>query len=549
MAEDKEAEYVIVGGGTAGLVVAHRLKRKLPSASIIVIEAGGDNSTYEHAQSFKGLFPIQISPYNWALQTTSGLAEQNVTKVGSGGRALGGSATINAGVWYRGPAADYNTWAEIADDPAWRYENMVPYFKLAENLQDEEIFNEEQHSKDGYIKVWSAKARLRRARWPLREPQLAAWKEAGIDYVTDPNNGQPTGLGEQFDVWHMGKRQFGSQFLDLKDVEIISATNVERVTFEMLGEDLPKATGVDLADGQCIRAKKEVIISAGSYNSPKLLMLSGIGDEKTLAHHGIDCVYDNPKVGRNLSEHLSYATVLKLKEPAGLGAPTLRKPGYSEGFPADFSFHGPVDRIAEVEEAGASQEESKYLNRPGSSNVQICLWYQPFAEIMTGTPVVEDGTLVSAVTCLVSPTSRGSVTLASSNPKDPPVVDQNFHATKADQFVMREGLKKTSQVFVETEAGRSFVQEQLVPEGFKPITSSTANEDIDARVKRYAWSIQHPMGTCALGTVVDSHCRVKGVEGLRVVDASIMPTPLGCNTQCATYAIAERAAEWIAKAE
>ena len=241
--------------------------------------------------------------------------------------------------------------------------------------------------------------------------------------------------------------------------------------------------------------------------------------------------------------------MFKLKEPAGLGAPSLKCPEYTEGFPADFSYHGPVDRIADVRNAGASPAEEKQLNRPGSSNVQICLWYQPFAELMTGTPVVEDGTLVSAVTCLVSPTSRGSVTLASSNPKDPPVVDQNFHATKADQFVMREGLKKTAHVFVETEAGRSFVQEQMVPEGFKPITSSAAAEDIDARVQRFAWSNQHPMGTCSLGTVVGSHCRVNGVEGLRVVDASIMPTPLGCNTQCATYAIAERAAEWIASGD
>ena len=544
-----EADYVIVGGGTAGLVVAHRLMKKQPSASIIVIEAGDDNSSYEHAKSFAGLFPMQISPYNWALQTTSGLAEQNVMKMGSGGKAIGGSATINAGVWYRGPAADYNTWAEIADDPAWRYEEMVPFFKLAENLQNSEVWNDSQHAKDGYINVWSARARLNRVKWPLRDGQLAAWKEAGYDYVPDPNNGEPTGLGEQFDVWHKGQRQFGSKFLDLKDVKIISGVGVERVTFDMPEEDLPKATAIDLANGQCIKAKKEIIISAGSYNSPKLLMLSGIGDEKTLAHHGIDCIYDNPNVGKNLSEHLSMTTVLKLKEPGGLGAPALAGPEYGEGFPADFSFHGPVDRISDVSKAGATSEEAKYLNRPGSSNVQICLWYQPFAELITGVPVVEDGTIVSAVTCLVSPTSRGSVTLRSSDPKDPPVVDQNFHSTRADQFVMREGLRLTSKVFAETEASKSFVKEELAPEGFQQIASDTKNDEIDARVKRYGWSIQHPMGTCALGSVVDGHCRVKGVEGLRVVDASVMPTPLGCNTQAATYAIAERAAEWIGNEE
>ena len=184
-----EADYVIVGGGTAGLVVAHRLKKTLPSASIVVIEAGGDNSTFEHAQSFAGLFSMQVSAYNWALPTTTGLAAQNILRTGSAGRALGGSATINAGVWYRGPAADYNTWAEVADDPAWEYENMIPFFKLTENLQDDEVFNEEQHAKAGYIKVWSARARLNSVKWPLREHQLAAWTEADIDYVPDPNNG------------------------------------------------------------------------------------------------------------------------------------------------------------------------------------------------------------------------------------------------------------------------------------------------------------------------------------------------------------------------
>jgi choline dehydrogenase-like flavoprotein len=544
-----EADYVIVGGGTAGLVVAYRLKKKLPDASIIIVEAGGDNSTYEFAQSFSGLFPMQMSPYNWGFQANSGLADVNIMKAASGGKALGGSATINAGVWFRGPAADYDTWADISGDPAWRYENMVPFFKLAENLQDDETGNKEQHANDGYIKVWSARARLPRTQWPLREPQRAAWKEAGVEYVPDPNNGKPEGLGEQFDVWDRGHRQFGSKFLDLKGIQIVSGTFVERITFDMPEEDLPKATAIDLTDGQCIKARKEIIVSAGTYNSPKLLMLSGIGDEHALACHGIDCIYHNPNVGRNLFEHLSYTTVFKLKEPGALGAPAFAGTEYGEGFPADYSFHGQVDRVSEASKAGASAEEQKYLARPGSSNVQICLWYMQFAEVTTGVPMVNDGTVASAVTCLVSPTSRGSVSLKSGDPKDPPIVIQNFFATESDRFVMREGLRKASRVFVETEAGKSFVQEQLVPADFKPITAETADEDIDERVRRYAWSIQHPMGTCSMGTVLDSHCKVKGVEGLRVVDASVMPTPLGTNTQCAVYAIAERVAEWIGNGE
>ena len=544
---DLEADYIIVGAGTAGLVLAHRLKKKLPSSSIIVIEAGGDNSTHEHTQSFAGLFPIQATSYNWAIQSTTGLHEQNIAKVGSGGKALGGSATINAGVWFRGPAADYDTWAEIAGDPAWRYENMIPFFKLAENLQDEVVMDEAQHAEDGYLKVWSARARLSWVKWPLRDSQKAAWKEAGIAYVPDTNNGQPNGLGEQFDVWDRGHRQFASKFLDLKDVKIISGVNVERVTFNRPG-DVSTATGVNLADGRSIKVRKEVIISAGTYNSPNILMLSGVGDRKTLTRHGIDCLYDNPSVGQNLSEHLTYATTLRLKEPAALGATALAGPEFAEGFPADFSYHGQLENISRVGKAGASAEEQKYLSRPGSSNVQTCLWYQPFHEAMTGVPVPNDGTIVSAVTCLVSPTSRGSVAIQSSNPKDPPTITQNFYTTKADQFVMRESIKLTSRVYTETESSKSFIKEELVPPGLKPVLEQT-DDEIDARVRRYAWSIQHPMGTCSLGSVVDSHCRVRGVEGLRVVDASIMPTPLGCNTQCATYAIAERVAEWIGNGE
>lgn len=142
-------------------------------------------------------------------------------------------------------------------------------------------------------------------------------------------------------MWHMGKRQFGSKFLDLKDIKIISGINVERMTFDTPEDGLPRATAVDVADSQRIKAMKEIIISSGSYNSPKILMLSGIGDEKTLASHSINCIYDNPEVGKNLCEHLSYATIFKLKKPAGLGGPNLNSPGYSEGFPADFSYHGP----------------------------------------------------------------------------------------------------------------------------------------------------------------------------------------------------------------
>jgi choline dehydrogenase-like flavoprotein len=541
---DLTADYIVVGAGTAGLVLAHRVKKHLPNASVIVIEAGEDNTADPNAQTFTGMFSIMMTKSNYFLQVTSGLDKANFS-MGAAGRALGGSATINAGVWFRGPAADWDTWAEVSNESAWKYENMIPFFKRTENLKDAEAAKDDkQHSTEGYLNVWSAKALLNDVKWPLREAHKAAWEDAGVDYLPDPNNGAPNGLGEQISVWDRGQRQFAYKFLDLSGIQIISATAVEKIVFDKRSE-VPKAQAVRLSDGRTISANKEIIVSAGSYNSPKILLLSGIGDRSTLSKHNIECVYGNASVGSNLIEHLCSATVFKLKQPAALGAPALAS---ASGFPSDFTYHGQVANHASAYKHGATNEQQNYLSRPNSSNIQTCLWYMPLSEPQTGIalPMPPDGTIVSAVTCLVSPTSRGSVSLRSSDPNDPPVIDQNFYATEADRFILREGLKHTSSVYLDTKAGQSFIAEQLVPEGHAPITADTSDADIDARVRRFGWSIQHPMGTCAMGTVVDGRCKVKGVEGLRVADVSVLPTALGCNTQPAAYAIGERVADWVA---
>lgn len=544
MTEHTEADYVIIGAGTAGLVVAQRLSKRLPHAKILVIEAGDDPSDNDTVKTFAGMNAARATKQNWGYPANLGPGLNNREEMTAAGKGIGGSSLINAGVWLRGSTGEWNHWAKVVDDNAWSYEAMLPYFRMTENFQGQHA--SDQHGYEGYLKVFPLK--FSRRKYPLREKVMEAWKEHGEVYNPDPNDGSGNGLVEETDLWIEGSRQLPGNFLDLRNVSIMTEALVNKVIFENRdGKTI--AVGVDLANGKRIGARKEVIISAGAYQSPKTLELSGIGDGLLLKEFGIEVIVDNPEVGRNLADHFLTTLTWKLKHPElglALGSPAISDPTFFHAFPLDFIQHGPINETNKLRSLVSNEEERDNLLRPDVCHVQQWIIYLSFPKPLSGADVPLDGTYISTCTGLVSPLSRGTVHIKSSHPKDSPAINKQILSTTADEFVFASGLRRISEVMLNTKAGQSFIAGEVVPDGFKAVTPETSDEDIVARVRQFAWSINHPMGSCAMGKVVDSHCKVKGVEGLRVVDASVLPITPGATIQAAVYAVAERAAEFIA---
>lgn len=546
----------------AGIALASRLSQLLPESGdgkkqILVLEAGTDPSTSDSVLTFVGQQQAQVSEHATILNIAANENLGGRVTTMSVGKALGGSGAINGGAWTRGPKSDYDLWAKIVGDDDWSYDKLLPYFRRTEAVvqggdgEGRCVRDDVQHGYDGALKLTPLRANWPNRRYPLREPLRKAWEELGVKYLPDGNNEQQNGLTELVEVWLGGRRQLPGKIFDLSKVEIRDMSPVRRVTFEQTEGGEPVANGVDLVDGEHISAKKEVIICAGVFHTPQVLMLSGIGDPATLEKHGISTVAANVEVGKNLKDHLGVWMTWKLKHPEkglAIGSPLFADPSFFTGWPMDFIEFGPLDEPDRLEPLIANAEDRDLLLRPDASHMELAFIYAPHGR-SKGVDTPMDGSYISSLVILLTPTSKGSITLNSSHPQDPPVVDVNFYATETDRHIMREALRKAYSVTLETESGKSFVSHEVPPEGYEPITNDTSDEVLDRRVAEFGNTVFHPMGSCSMGKVVDSHCRVKGVRALRIVDASVFPVPLACHIQAAVYCLAERLADWIARGE
>jgi choline dehydrogenase len=511
-------DYVIVGAGSAGCVLAARLSEDT-DARVALLEAGGEDTQPEIRipAAFPALFK---SNWDWDL-----LGEQEPRLGGRRlylprGRMLGGCSSINAMIYIRGNRADYDGWAAGGAD-GWGYDDLLPYFKRSEdNERGEDAF----HGAGGPMKVADS-----RSMQPLVETMLEAAHAAGHEHNPDFNGARQEGVG-RFQLTQRGgwRESTADAFLRpaaaRANLAVLPRAMALRIVFE--GR---RAVGVEVVrDGQAsvVRAEREVILAAGSYQSPVLLMLSGIGPEDQLAPLGIE-IREQLPVGEGLQDHCMCQLNYLTDEPTLFNAaadPRNFKLLESEG-------RGPL--TSNIPEAAGF-----FRTRPGLDAPDVQFHFAPSMFYDEGlTAPADSGYCFGPV--VIHPTSRGRVMLRAPLPDSKPRVLCNFLTTEEDRASMLAGLRMALDIASQPAL-------KAVERGPFSVPASDSEADLWAFIERASQSVYHPTSTCAIGSVVDSSLRVYGFEGLRVVDASVMPRITRGNTNAPTIMIAERAADLIA---
>ncbi|KAI8669490.1 GMC-OxRdtase-N domain-containing protein [Fusarium keratoplasticum] len=549
---EQSFDYIIVGGGTAG----NRISKAFPNVSLLVIERGvAQDDRVTPALGFAPGFgsDIETNLLSTPQPNFEGLAVSQTS-----GLILGGSSAVNYETWTRGASIDFDQWAEIAGDRRWSWEGMLPYFKTNEtfipsatqkSLQEE---NEDLHGTDGPITVSHPSNAGKPRDYPLRQDMARFHQVLGAKLIPESNAGNVIGYTEVAQSNYDGQRQFAAKaYLFGPNVTVWTESEVHHIDIEE--QRASRVTGIRYfggesgrkAEGFRVSANVETILSAGALFSPKLLMLSGIGPKEELDKHGIPVKADLP-VGKNLSDHpcvSSKWTVNRKDASIGVGPMVTESCDWTAGPPMDWiAFHRAKDSTLEAVSQHLTADEKKYYLSEGKAHWECFTMYGPFdtseRPIKIDPPVGES--IVSVFNILVSPLSRGSVKLNSSDPDDPPVVDPALLASPADKEILYDAVRSTTTAMKNLESLDAV--EYTIDEALR---SDSSNDAVAARVKQGGSTVFHYSGTCAMGTVVDAECRVKGVEGLRVVDASVFPMPLGAHYQAATYALAEQVAEMV----
>jgi len=546
------ADFIVIGGGTAGLSLASRLSQKHPELSIVVLEGAPDQTNHPLTATPDGAFATYDSEVDWNYNSIPQKALNDRVIHLSAGKSLSGATAINYGLWARGPKNDYDRWGELVGDDKWGYDGFLPYFKDFEKHFNRDD-GREQHGFEGPMQTISVTRSDPTRRYPLRESLRRAWEEIGVNTIPDYNNGHPLGLGELVENWKDGKRQRASGVLDLSHVKIFCNSPIARVIIEREGGVI-RATGIELADGSVISARKEVIISTGAYRTPQVLMLSGIGPAETLKRYGIAVVVDNPEVGKNYFDHLSIPVYWKVKDPekgVAVGSPLWTNPGFAMGAPYDFlaweSYAGSIIKPGVGKDHGDSDPYQMLSPERVHSETVVC--YCPVAD-----PGLFpfDGSMITTTVLAMQNTSRGSITIGSNISTDHPVFDPNFYTTETDRVVCRQAIRRVLVLMQETSGGKEMVISQVPAVNASVLPSAPSDEEIDEHVRTWAHTWNHPAGTAAMQThrskgVVDSRCKVHGVKGLRVVDASVLPAPIAAHYMVCIYALGWKVADMIAQ--
>ena len=459
--------------------------------------------------------------YNFMSTKQPHLANRQVPN--HGGRLLGGSSAVNYANWTRCHSADYDTWAELVGDERWSYGGLSRYFKKIEHHHDPNA-DSEVYGFEGPIYT-TAGAR----QYPLREPLREALSESGLRFNAEANAGCPLGFALLAENWRDGKRQPAGKIYDLSKATVLTETIVSRIVVD--GET-NTATGLELLDGRTFNVTREVLICCGSLKTPQLLMLSGIGPSDHLSSHGIPLIVDLP-VGHNLHDHLSGTMYWKLRHPEhglAVGHPKFMRPEFKDGNTVDWIVTSSIAETSQAAKTDNIPSTDPLVSQP-RGHVEFFISYAPIAA-----PAFFDyslaGTHISTPILGLLPTSRGTVTLASTDPTSDPVIDPNYLDTEIDREAMRTGVRLVARTMLDTTKGRETIEEETPPPGQPSLSSSSSDEDIDRRLETIGRSFYQSAGTAAMGKVVDTELRIKGLRGLRVVDASIPPLPLAGHYQC-----------------
>lgn len=525
-------DYIVIGAGSAGCVLAARLTED-PAVKVLLLEAGGkDNSILVKMPAGAGQLIKEKGDFNWGFWTEAEPHLENRKLWWPRGRGWGGSSSINGMIYIRGHARDYDQWRQMGLT-GWGYADVLPYFKRSEGL---ESGADAWHGGDGPLHVSHGVTPN-----PIYKATIEAGRQAGHPVTKDFNGFQQEGFGPYQLTIKDGQRWSAARAylhpaLSRPNLTCITGARTTRILVEN-----GKAIGVEYAikggERHVAHADAEVLLSAGAVQSPQILQLSGIGDPDELAKQGIATVHALKGVGANLQDHLDVTLSWFTK---GVQTAYAYNKGLNKlmtGLKYLVAGQGPGRQ--NFLESGAFLRSRPDLDRPDLQIHTVLAIMQDHGKIV----VERDGFTFHV--CQLRPESRGSVGLRSSDPFADPTIFANYLSTEEDRRAIREGVKIARDV-VSQAAFDSYREEEFMPGG-------TVNTDaeIDAWVRQRAETIYHPVGTCRMGAagdplaVVDDQLRIQGIAGLRVIDASVMPTLVGGNTNAPTIMIAERAADLI----